>query len=89
MKSITAFFVILFSTQALAVEYAESEVDMQLKQITQDIYYVKGIPGIATDNEGFISNAGFIITGEGVVVFDGPPESLKDDQLIYAAAPSL
>lgn len=70
MKPITTFFVFLFSTLALAVEYAVSEVDMQLKQITPDIYYVEGIPGIATDNEGFISNAGFVITGEGVVVFD-------------------
>ena len=70
MKPITTFFVFLFSMQALAVEYAGSEVDMQLKRITPDIYYVEGIPGIATDNEGFISNAGFVITGEGVVVFD-------------------
>ena len=79
MKLISAFFVILFSMQALAVEYAESKIDMQLRQITQDIYYVEGIPGIATDNEGFISNAGFIITGEGVVVFDalGTPSLAK------------
>jgi len=79
MKLIAALFVILFSMQALAVEYAESEIDMQLRQITQDIYYVEGIPGIATDNEGFISNAGFVITGEGVVVFDalGTPSLAK------------
>jgi glyoxylase-like metal-dependent hydrolase (beta-lactamase superfamily II) len=79
MKLISALFVILFSMQALAVEYAESEVDMQLRQITPDIYYVEGIPGIATDNEGFISNAGFVITGEGVVVFDalGTPSLAK------------
>ncbi len=70
MKSIATIFVLLFSTQALALEYAKSEVDMRLRQITPDIFYVEGIPGIATDNEGFISNAGFIITGEGVVVFD-------------------
>jgi glyoxylase-like metal-dependent hydrolase (beta-lactamase superfamily II) len=70
MKLITTFFGVLFTMQALAVEYAASEVDMQLKQITPDIYYVEGIPGIATDNEGFISNAGFVVTGEGVIVFD-------------------
>ena len=70
MKLIPTFFGFLFSMQALAVEYAASEVDMQLKQITPDIYYVEGIPGIATDNEGFISNAGFVVTGEGVIVFD-------------------
>ncbi len=53
MKPITTFFFFLFSMQVLAVEYAVSEVDMQLKQITPDIYYVEGFPGIATDNEGF------------------------------------
>jgi glyoxylase-like metal-dependent hydrolase (beta-lactamase superfamily II) len=80
MKLITIVFVLLFSTQVFAIEYAESEVDMQLKQITQDIYYVEGIPGIATDNEGFISNAGFVVTGEGVIVFDalGTPSLAKN-----------
>ena len=80
MKVITTFLVLLFSTQVFAIEYAESEVDMQLKQITQDIYYVEGIPGIATDNEGFISNAGFVVTGEGVIVFDalGTPSLAKN-----------
>jgi glyoxylase-like metal-dependent hydrolase (beta-lactamase superfamily II) len=34
------------------------------------VYFVEGVPGIATDNEGFISNAGVIVTGAGVVVFD-------------------
>lgn len=79
MKLVATLFVVLFSMQAPAVEYAESKVDMQLRQITQDIYYVEGIPGIATDNEGFISNAGFVITGEGVVVFDalGTPSLAK------------
>ncbi len=70
MKLIPTFLVLSFTMQTLAVEYAASEVDMQLKQITPDIYYVEGIPGIATDNEGFISNAGFVVTGEGVIVFD-------------------
>ncbi len=80
MKSFALFFVFLFPMQAHAIEYAESKVDMRLKQITQDIYYVEGIPGIATDNEGFISNAGFVITGEGVVIFDalGTPSLAKN-----------
>jgi glyoxylase-like metal-dependent hydrolase (beta-lactamase superfamily II) len=79
MKLVATLFGVLFAMQALAVEYAESKVDMQLRPITQDIYYVEGIPGIATDNEGFISNAGFVITGEGVVVFDalGTPSLAK------------
>jgi glyoxylase-like metal-dependent hydrolase (beta-lactamase superfamily II) len=43
---------------------------MEVKKVSEHVYYVEGVPGIATDNEGFISNAGFIVTGEGVVVFD-------------------
>jgi len=34
-------------------------------------YYVKGLPGAASSaNQGFMSNAGFVITPAGVVVFD-------------------
>ena len=33
-------------------------------------YYVMGLPRVGNDNEGFISNAGFVVTDEGVVVFD-------------------
>jgi glyoxylase-like metal-dependent hydrolase (beta-lactamase superfamily II) len=43
---------------------------MQVKQVSEHVYYVEGVPGVATDNEGFISNSGFVITGDGVVVFD-------------------
>jgi glyoxylase-like metal-dependent hydrolase (beta-lactamase superfamily II) len=32
---------------------------------------VQGAAGIATDNEGFISNAGFVVTDDSVVVLDG------------------
>ena len=37
----------------------------------KDIYYVVGSPGVpAKENEGFTSNAGFVLTQDGVVVFD-------------------
>jgi len=51
-------------------KYAPTSVAMEVKQISEHVYYVEGIPGIATDNEGFISNAGFVVTSEGVVIFD-------------------
>jgi glyoxylase-like metal-dependent hydrolase (beta-lactamase superfamily II) len=70
-------FQLCFSTLALAasntdkeIKYVESSVAMEVKQLSERVYYVEGKPGIATDNEGFISNAGFVVTGEGVVVFD-------------------
>lgn len=40
-------------------------------QVTERVHYVQGRPGVASSaNEGFNSNAGFVITGEGVVVID-------------------
>ena len=37
----------------------------------QPVYYVVGQPGIpGKDNEGHTSNAGFVVTSQGVVVFD-------------------
>jgi glyoxylase-like metal-dependent hydrolase (beta-lactamase superfamily II) len=63
------FVVFLFgSTFTLASPPAT--VDMTLKQVTEHVYFVEGVPGIATDNQGFISNAGVVVTGAGVVVFD-------------------
>lgn len=50
--------------------YAESLVDMKLTKVSEHVYYVQGRAGIATDNEGFISNASVVITGDGVVLFD-------------------
>ena len=40
-------------------------------KVTPRVYYVQGQPGLASAaNEGFNSNAGFVITDEGVVVVD-------------------
>ncbi len=50
--------------------YPATDVKMELKQVSEHVYYVQGEAGIAIDNEGFISNAGFIVTDEGVIVFD-------------------
>ncbi|UCC56845.1 MAG: MBL fold metallo-hydrolase [Gammaproteobacteria bacterium] len=49
---------------------APATVDMAVKRVSEHVYYVEGTAGVATDNEGFISNAGFVVTGAGVVVFD-------------------
>lgn len=56
--------------QSTKSNYPATDVEMELKQVSEHVYYVQGKAGIATDNEGFISNAGFIVTNEGVVVFD-------------------
>ena len=78
-------FIILFPHSLYALEYEKSTVEMTLKQVSEHVYYVQGKAGIATDNEGFISNAAAIITDEGVVVVDtlgSPSLATKFLQLI-------
>lgn len=45
-------------------------VEMRALQVSAHAWYVPGATGVATDNHGFVSNAAFVVTGEGVVVFD-------------------
>ncbi len=58
------------STLGAQPSYADVPVDMQARQVSEHVYYVQGVARIATDNAGFVSNAAFIVTDEGVVVFD-------------------
>jgi glyoxylase-like metal-dependent hydrolase (beta-lactamase superfamily II) len=57
-----------FSVQA--EEYEAVDVEVKAQKLIGDAYYVPGMSGAATEYEGFISNAGFVVTNEGVVVFD-------------------
>ncbi len=71
MKRLVVFIFMLMVWQPLmAAKYPAADVKMELKQVSAHVYYIQGKAGIATDNEGFISNAGFVVTDEGVVVFD-------------------
>jgi len=72
MKPLLLSGLLLWATDLTASEkYPPVSVVMPLKQVSDHAYYGLGAAGIATDNEGFISNAGFVVTDEGVVVFDG------------------
>ncbi len=80
-NKILSVVILIFTSQSLFAgsKYAPTSVEMEVKKVSEHVYYVEGIPGIATDNEGFISNAGFVVTGAGVVVFD----SLGTPSLAY------
>ncbi len=48
-----------------------SAIDMTPVKVGEHSWYVAGKPGMASAaNEGFMSNAGFVVTPDGVVVFD-------------------
>jgi glyoxylase-like metal-dependent hydrolase (beta-lactamase superfamily II) len=64
-----AFFMLV--GPATAVDYPPLSVKVRATQLAAHSYYVPGLAGAAsTKNEGFMSNAGFVITPAGVVVFD-------------------
>lgn len=70
MKKFALLASLLLAPGAQAGEYAPTGVQMSLEQVSDHVFYVQGEAGIATDNEGFISNAGVVITDAGVVIFD-------------------
>lgn len=60
------------NTQTAAQPYAPLIEPLAIEQVPgEPIYYTLGSPGIpAQQNEGHTSNAGFVVTPDGVVVFD-------------------
>ena len=69
-KSLFAVFILLLAGSLPAADSPPAGVEMTLEQVSEHVYFVQGVPGVATDNAGFISNAGVIVTGAGVVIFD-------------------
>lgn len=64
-------FNLLFAAVLAAPPYPPVEVEVRAVQLGTHSYYVPGLAGAASPaNQGFISNAGFVVTTEGVVVFD-------------------
>jgi glyoxylase-like metal-dependent hydrolase (beta-lactamase superfamily II) len=59
----------------------EASVPMKAVRLGAHSYFVQGLPGAASsENQGFMSNAGFVVTRDGVVVFDAlasPPLAEK------------
>lgn len=53
------------------IEFETVSVKIQPVKVSKHAYYVRGQSGlISAKNEGFNSNAGFVVTKDGVIVFD-------------------
>ena len=51
--------------------YEPLTVEVRPQRLTPRVYFVQGEPGmVSTSNNGFNANAGFVVTDDGVVVFD-------------------
>ena len=70
MRFLVVCLSVFFSLPVLADKYPPIGTSMTVRQVSEHAYYVQGEAGMATENEGFISNAGFVVTSEGVVLFD-------------------
>ena len=72
MRTLLALFILFFSFQASAAPpYPPVSVKVRAEKVGEHSYYIPGLPGAASKkNQGFMSNAGFVVTKEGVVVFD-------------------
>lgn len=71
---------LLVSTAAFAQEMRVEPV-----RVAPDIYYVQGKAGVASSaNQGFNSNAGFVVTRDGVVVVDALGTPALGEALIAA-----
>ncbi len=72
MFKVMTFFFLFFSFFSAYAENPVLQPDVKMKavKVSEHVWYVQGVAGTAVENEGFISNSGFILTTEGVVVFD-------------------
>lgn len=71
MRALIILFLALLPWQTGASCYPPVPVQVQAVKLGEHSYYIPGLSGAAAaDNAGFMSNAGFVVTAEGVVVLD-------------------
>ncbi len=71
MPRILGFMILLFSFNLAQAVDTSASVSMKATRVGTHSYYIQGLSGAASsENQGFMSNAGFVVTRKGVVVFD-------------------
>jgi glyoxylase-like metal-dependent hydrolase (beta-lactamase superfamily II) len=81
MKRLLAVLVLLSG----AAHAAPPAIVLEPVKVSQHVYYFKGEAGMASrDNKGFMSNAGFVVTSEGVVAYDALATPALGEAMIAA-----
>ena len=68
--------------QAFDFKYPRSSVEMKLQKVSEHVYFVQGATGVATDNQGFISNSVVIISDSEITVVDALGSPSLAEQLL-------
>ena len=75
----------LLAAGLLLLAFGACALEVEAVRAAPNVYYVQGKPGVASAaNEGFNSNAGFVVTREGVVVIDALGTPALGEALIRA-----
>jgi glyoxylase-like metal-dependent hydrolase (beta-lactamase superfamily II) len=70
---------------ACTVAAAAAPIVLEPVKVSEHVYYFKGEAGMATQaNKGFMSNAGFVVTSEGVVAYDALATPVLGEAMIAA-----
>ncbi len=85
MFKLPVFSFLLLSLNLVAAANAAAEISVKPVRVSAHAYYVQGEAGLASSaNEGFMSNAAFVVTNEGVVVFDTLGTAVLGKKLVEA-----
>jgi glyoxylase-like metal-dependent hydrolase (beta-lactamase superfamily II) len=72
---------------ACGAAHAAPAIVLEPLKVSAHVYYFKGEAGMATQaNKGFMSNAGFVVTREGVVVYDALATPALGEAMLAAIA---
>lgn len=71
IAAVASLAALALASPAAASDTEPVTVDLRPQKLTDRVWWVEGLQGaVSHENEGFNSNAGFVVTDEGVVVFD-------------------
>ncbi|MEO8935610.1 MAG: MBL fold metallo-hydrolase [Burkholderiaceae bacterium] len=70
---------------SITARAAVPPIELTPQKVSAHVYFFRGESGVASAaNRGYIANAGFVVTGDGVVVFDALGSPVLGDAMIRA-----
>lgn len=80
-----AFALLAAIASLVSAAVRAEEIRLEPVKVTPHVYYFRGQSGMAAaENKGFMSNAGFVVTRDGVVVFDALATPALGESMVKA-----